>query len=173
MRLEDELGHDAEVAAAAADRPEEIRMLVGAGRDLRAVREHEFRREEVVDRQPVAAREVAVPAAERQAGDARGRDDPARNREPVLGGGRVDLLPQAAAADANGAASWDRPSIAFMQRQVADDSRVDAAQATAVVPAAANRERQVVLAREADHLRDLVGPGAAARGAQGACRSWR
>ena len=109
VRLEGELRHDAEVAAAAADRPEEVRVLVGAGRDLRAVGEHELRREQVVDRQPVAAGEVAVPAAERQAGDTGRGDDPAGHREPVLVRGGIDLLPQAAAADADGSCRRDRP----------------------------------------------------------------
>ena len=52
MAAERERGDDSEVAAAAADRPEEIRLALGVGLDDRAVGEHDRRRDEVVDREP-------------------------------------------------------------------------------------------------------------------------
>ena len=123
---------------------------------LLPVGEHELRREQVVDRQPVAAGEVAVPAAERQACHPRRGDDPAGHREPVLVRGSVDLLPQAAAADADSSRlGIDRDRL--QQRQVTDDSGVDAAETTAVVAAAVDRERQLVCPCERDRRRDLVG----------------
>ena len=92
MRAEDELGHDAEVAAAAPDRPEQVGVLVGARSHLRPVGEHELRRQQIVDRQPVGSGQIAVPTAEGQTCDAGGRDDPGRDGEPVWLGGSVDLL---------------------------------------------------------------------------------
>src|SRR5688500_11932015 len=56
----------------------------------------------VVARQAEPAREVAEPAAEREAADAGGGDDAARRGQAVRVGGAVDLAPRAAAADANG-----------------------------------------------------------------------
>ena len=41
-----------EVATAAADRPEEVWVLVRARRHLRAVREHHLRGQQVVDQSP-------------------------------------------------------------------------------------------------------------------------
>ena len=57
--------HDAEVAAAAADRPEQVRARGPSSTvaDL-AVGRHDLGREQVVDRQPVLAHEVADAAAE-------------------------------------------------------------------------------------------------------------
>ena len=107
-----------------------------------------------------------MPAAERQACHARRGDDPAGHREPVLMRGGVDLLPQAAAADANRSRlGIDRDRL--QQREIADDSGVDAAEATAVVAAAADRERQVVRARERDRRRDLVRRSRTARARAG------
>ena len=85
MGLEEERGDDAEVAAAAANRPEQIAILVGAGDDETSVGEHHIGRQQVVDGQAVLAREVAHAAAERQPADAGAADDaatapPARTR---------------------------------------------------------------------------------------------
>ena len=154
MRAERELGHDAEVAAAAAHGPEELGVLVGARRDALAVGEHDLGREQVVDRQAVPAREVTDAAAERQPADAGRRDDPARNREPVRMRRRVHLAPGRSSADANRArAGIDRDRAE--QRQVGHDAVVDAPEAAAVVAAAAHRKRQVVRAGEGDHARHV------------------
>src|SRR6266849_10679973 len=91
VQSEDEGGDDAEVAAAAPDRPVEIRVLVGARAHGRAVCQHELRLEQVVDRQPALAGQMAEAAAEGEAADAGGRDDPARRREAMLARRAVDL----------------------------------------------------------------------------------
>ena len=88
VQPEQERGDDAEVAAAAADRPVEVGVLVGARAHALAAGEHELGLEQVVDRQAALAGQVAEAAAERQAADAGRRDDPARRREAVLVGGR-------------------------------------------------------------------------------------
>ena len=110
VRLERELGHDAEVAAAAAQRPRRAR---GSRRRWRSPglpsASDDLGGEQVVDREAVRAREVSDPAAERQAADAGRRDDAARDREPVLVRRRVDLAPGGAAADAGRPRARDRP----------------------------------------------------------------
>ena len=59
-----EPGHDPEVAAAAADRPEQVRLVLGVDQPDLAVGGHDLGGEQVVDRQAVLADEVADAAAE-------------------------------------------------------------------------------------------------------------
>ena len=79
MRLEEEARDDAEVAAAAAQRPEEIRMLLAIRGDEAAVGEDDIGLEEVVDGEPELARQVPGAAAQREPGHARAADDPERH----------------------------------------------------------------------------------------------
>ena len=85
--------HDAEVAATAADRPEQVVVLVLARSELRPVGGDDLRRDEVVAGQADAARQVPDPAAECEAADAGRRDDPAGRRQPVLVGCVVEGAP--------------------------------------------------------------------------------
>ena len=102
VQAERERRDDAEVAAAAADRPEQVGVLVLARADALAARQDDLRLEQVVDREAALAGQVAEAAAEREAADAGGRDDPAGRGEAVLVGRGVDLAPGAAAADPDG-----------------------------------------------------------------------
>ena len=72
----------------------QVGVLVGGGADPLAAGEHDLRLEQVVDRQAALAGQVAEAAAEREAADAGGRDDPARGRQPVLVGRGVDFAPE-------------------------------------------------------------------------------
>ena len=83
VQLELERRRDAEIPAAAADRPEEIGMLVGIRARDGAVGEHHLRRAQVVERHAEARHQPAEAAAERQAGDAGARDDAAGGGEAV------------------------------------------------------------------------------------------
>ena len=69
VQPEVEAGDDAEVSAAAADRPEEVWLAVVVDLEDAAVGGHDLGAEEVVDREPVLAHEVAHPAAEREPAD--------------------------------------------------------------------------------------------------------
>ena len=102
VQSEGERGDHAEVAAAAAEGPEQVRFLGRARPHLPAVGEHDLRREQVVDGQSVRPRQVPEAAAEGQAADAGGGEDAARGGEPVGAGGCVHLAPGAAAADPHG-----------------------------------------------------------------------
>ena len=173
VRLERELGDDAEVAAAAAQRPEQLRVLVGARGDLLA-------------RRPARPRPRA---GCRSSGRTRGSDGrspppsvspptpvvemtPHGTASPCSCVGRVDLAPRAAAADANRARVGSTDDRA-QQRQVDDDAVVDAAEAAAVVAAAADCERQVVRAGEARSPARRRPASRSARSAPAACRSSR
>ena len=88
MELEKERGHDPEVAATSTDRPEEIRMALSIGRDQLSRCKYDICLEQAVDRQAVAATQIADAAAEGQAGDSGGPEDACRERE-AEGMGRV------------------------------------------------------------------------------------
>ncbi len=66
------------------------------------VRGDHLGRDQVVARQPVAAGEVADPAAEGEPADAGRGDDPAGRRQPVRAGGVVEAAPGHAAAGPGG-----------------------------------------------------------------------
>ncbi len=95
--------HDAEVAAAAANRPEEVGVLVRAGTQDITVGGDDLDGEQVVDRQPKLAREPAHPAAERQTGDAGVGDHAGRYRQAVSLGRAVKITEQGASPSASDA----------------------------------------------------------------------
>ena len=152
MRPEAERGDDAEVAAAAPQRPEQLRVLLGARARLRAVGEDDVGLDQVVDREPVLAREVADAAPQGEAADAGGADDPRGRGQTVLVRRGVDLRPGAAAADAHGARGSAIDLDSLHEGEVEHDAVVADPQSAAVVSAAANGEQQVVAARERDRL---------------------
>ena len=96
QRVEAELerGDDAEVAAAAAQRPEQLGVVVGVGADELAVGGDELDRGQAVGLQAVAAGEPAHAAAERVAGDADVGRGAVQRDQAVRGGGVDDVLPQ-------------------------------------------------------------------------------
>ena len=94
-----ERGHDAEVAAAAAQRPEQVRIAVRTGHDTLAGRGDDLGPDQVVAGEARRARQPADPAAERQAADAGVAERPADDREMMRPGRRVDVLPERPALD--------------------------------------------------------------------------
>jgi len=77
VQLELERRRDAEIAAAASDRPEQVVVLGLAGPHRPAIGGDHVGREQVVDGQPISAGQVADAAAQCETADAGGRDDPA------------------------------------------------------------------------------------------------
>ena len=159
-RVEPQLdrGHDAEVAAAAAQRPEQLGVLVGGRADRLAAGGDQLDGEDVVDGQAVLALEPARAAAEREPGDAGARDAPADGGEPVLLGGGVDLAPGQAAARA------DDPPLRVDDQlaQAADvdhEAVLDERRAGDRVAAAAHRDAHAARPRERERGADLVGMG--------------
>jgi hypothetical protein len=91
---EHELGHDAEIAATAAERPQQVRVTALTRLNGRAVRRHDGRTDEVVARQPARPHQEADPAGQRQSADPGVDERATRNVEPVRDGRAVDVLPQ-------------------------------------------------------------------------------
>ena len=84
-----EAGRDAEVAAAAADRPEQVRVDARRRRRTQlAVGGHDLGGEQGVDRQAVLAHEVADAATERDPAEPDRARVAEAGRQAVLGGGR-------------------------------------------------------------------------------------
>ena len=83
MEAEPEARDDAEVAAATAERPEQIRVGVLVREQNVAAGRHDLRAEEVVEREAVAGDQVPDAAAEGQPADAGRSERPARGYEPV------------------------------------------------------------------------------------------
>ncbi len=94
VQRELERGHDAERAAAAAQGPEQLGVLVGGRAHDAPVPGHELGGDEVVAGEPVQPLEPAGAAAQGQAGDAGAGDAPARRGQAVLARRTVDLRPR-------------------------------------------------------------------------------
>ena len=133
--------------------------LLARGHEL-AVGRDEIDGEQVVDRRAVLAHQPADAAAERQAGDPGVGDDPADGRQPEELRLSVELSPQDTGLCAR------RPRLrvdrdALHRRQVDHQPPIaDRMPADAVTPGA-DRDHQIVLARES-HRRDHIGHARAA-----------
>ena len=146
------------IAAGAADRPEEIGVLVAAGGADLAVRGDDLDLLEVVDRPAEAARQIAEPAAEGEAGDADLGDEAEHRREPVLLRRPVDVLEQTPRPDVGELGvgiDGDCAHPRHVERQAALRDRG----AGDVVAAALDAEQQPVLTRELDGRGDVAGRG--------------
>ena len=109
MEPELEGGGHAEVAAAAPQRPEQVRVLVRGGAHDLAVRGHQLDRQQVVAGQAVLALEPARAAAQGQPGHAGAGHASTGGGEPVRLGGAVDVGPGGAARRRGRSAGRDRP----------------------------------------------------------------
>ncbi len=155
-RLIDETGHDAEVAATAAQRPEQVGVLVGGHGAHLAVDGDHLHAAQAVDRQPVQAGEVADAAAERQPGDAHAAGVAERDRQPMGDERGRDLARGEAGAGRDDARV--RIDVQAAQRAKIDDQHAIAGrQAGQAVAAAAHRDLEPDLAREAHRAGDVVG----------------
>ena len=147
---------DAEVAAAAPDRPEEVRMTVGVDLEDAAVGGHDLGGEQMVDRQTVLAHEVAGAAAEREPADPDGGCVAEADGEAVRRGGGGDLTRREAACGTRD------PAVGVdLERgeagQVEHDPTLARAVAGGTVAAAADGELDAGLPRERDDASDLAG----------------
>ena len=103
VELELHRGHDAEAPAAAAQRPEQLGLVVGVGADVAAVGGDELDRGDAVGGEAVLAAEPADAAAERVADDADVRRGAGERGEAVGEAGAVTSAQIAPARDAGAA----------------------------------------------------------------------
>ena len=128
-------------------------LRLGSG-DETAVGQHHVGLDEIIDGESVLAAEIAVTAAQRQPGDAGGRDDPERHGLTEGLGRVIDVAGRAARAHSHRPVLGIDPH-ALHRRQVDDQAVIDAAKTRTIVAAAANGDRELVVAAEI-HRRDDI-----------------
>src|SRR4249919_1373643 len=163
VQREPERADDAEVPAAAPQRPEQVGVIVGRCLDDVALGGDHLDFDQVVDGEPVLAHEPADAAAQGEAADAGVADDAARGGQAVSLRLVVDVAPQGAALDA-GRAIDGIDSDGAHRREVDHDSVVAHRGASHVVAPASYGDLEVAVTGEA-HRCGHVG-GAAAAGDQ-------
>ncbi len=153
-------GYDAEIAAAAAQRPEQIRVVGGTRLPEHAVRGDHIGRDQVVDGEPVFAHQPAQPAAERQTGDARAGDG-------ASGGGKSEHLCLAVQLPPEHTALGSHRSTlrvhanALHWRQVDDEAAVVGTVARRAVATAADRDSETMNTRKVHRALHIGNTGAA------------
>ena len=158
MQAERERRDDAEVGAGATDRPEEIRVLGLAGAANRAVGRHDLDLEQVVDRPPEAAGQIAETAAQSQSGDPHLGDEPERRREAVELGLAIHVAEKAPGLGCRGS-RLGVDDHAAEPGHVECQTGVGECGAADVVAAAADREREPLVASEVHRCHDVGGAG--------------
>ena len=146
---------DAEVAAATADRPEQVRLRLGVHAQELAVGRDDVGGQQVVDREPVLADEEPDAPAQRDPTDPDrpgvaepGREPVGSDRSRVLPCGQPRLGPRGASIRID----RQRPHV----REVEHDPPVRDPVTRSAVTAAADGQLQPGLARDRDDTRDLV-----------------
>ena len=152
--------HHAEVPAAAAQRPEQVRVVVGVDLQQLAAGRHDLGAQQVVDGHAVLADEEADAAAERDAGDA----DRARVAEPggeAVGAGRGGVLAGGQARAGPGGARAGVDGELAQRAHVEHDAAVGGAVAGGAVAAAADGQLEPGLAGVRDDAGDVGRAGGA------------
>ena len=152
--LELELRDDAEVAAAAAQAPEQVGCSSALARTTRPSAVTTVAAERVAA-EAVLAPEPAEAAAQREPGDARVRDDATGRREPVSLRRGVEVPPAGTGAD-GGAAPLRVHRHGRHRRQVDHQRAVADGEAGDVVAAAPDRDGQALRPGERDGRDHLV-----------------
>lgn len=145
----------AEITAAAAQRPEQVDIVLVIGGHDASVRQHHLRREHIVERKSETPDEGAVAAAERESRDADAGDGPRRHNQASGIGYRSDVDCAGAARDRDTAMIGAEHDVSHAA-QVNHDTVAECA-TRPVVAATTNRKRQAVLARGANGGLDVGG----------------
>ena len=154
VQLHLERRHDAEVAAAPAQRPEELGLVLVVDAPELPVGRDQLDREDAVRREPVLAGVPADAAAERVARDADVGRRAVQRGEAELRGARHDVLPLRPRADARDA-PLDVDLDAAQLVGAEQDHVVHRAERLGVVAGPLRGDLQAVRRREADDLGDV------------------
>ena len=160
VQTEFQTSRHTEVAAATAEPPEQLLVLVGAGMNDVPGRRDDLRSDEVVARQTVLRGQVADTAAERQPAHARGADHTAGCNEAERLGRCVEVEPGSAslgAGDPSVSVDLDRAQL----REIDHEPVLDDAMAGRIVPASAHGDVELVLSGERECGCDILGACAA------------
>ena len=149
-----EIGDDPEVPAATAQRPEKIRALRVTCGDEFSPRRDDICREQAVAGHAIGSAQPPLAATERETGDTGRRNDSSRDGEAE----RLRLAIEVAPRDPCLRAHRSLCGIdadASERREVDDQAAVTGTEPRDVVAAAANRQEQIVVAREPQRLQDV------------------
>ena len=149
--------HGTEASAAAADRPEQVRVGLGIDPADGAVGRHDLDRDDVRRGQTVAAAEPAEPSAERVPDDADVRRGAGQRRKPVRPGGLGDLGPDHSGLDARGAVHGVDLDAAHPLHLHEDRAGELAAPRGRAVARPLHRDAQVALGGVGHHGRHVCG----------------
>jgi hypothetical protein len=148
----------AEIAVAAAQRPEQVGLHRGVRADVAAVGEHELDRRDAVGLQAVLAGQPAHAAAERVAGDADVRRRAVQARQAVGGEARRDAVPLDPRADADPLGAWI--DVDLLERaDVQQQGVLHAAERPLVVRGRLGRDAEAGVAGVGDRRGDVLGVG--------------
>jgi hypothetical protein len=160
VQREPERTDDAEVPAAAAQRPEQVGVIIGRRPHDLALRGDHLGLYEIVDGEPVLAHEPADAAAQAEAADAGVAHDAARGSQTVRLCLVVDISPQRTTLD-EGRAVDGIDGDGAHRRQVDHDSVVAQRGAGHVVAPASYGDLEVAVAGEAHRCGHICGATAA------------
>jgi hypothetical protein len=147
-----ERGDHAEVAAAAPDGPEQVRVFAFACRQELALGGNDVGGQKVVTGKPVRAQEPAQTAAERQAGHAGMGNRAPGGRQPERLRFLIERAPQQARFGARRPPGRVHPNP-LHRRQIDHQAAVTHGVSGDVVPAATDRHQQIVRPGELDRSR--------------------
>ena len=154
MKSKEEGRDHAEVAAPAANRPEEVGVFLFTGRHEATIGEYHVRAEQVVDGEAVRTRQVADPTAQCEAGDPRAANRSARSGHAKGVRRVVHVSPYAASFHADGARGGIH-AYPLHAREIDNQTIVADPEAAPVVAAPAYRGQQLVFASKLHRGRDV------------------
>jgi hypothetical protein len=161
MQLELEGSNHTKVPAAAAQRPEQVRIFVGARRNELPVGQYDVRSQQIVDGEAVPARQIPDSPAQGEAGHSGSGNGSGRRSHAECMRRMVHFAPDASSIYAHGLCGRVHAN-AFHARQIDHHSVVACSETSAVVPASADGGKHVALSAE-PHRRDHVGNVCASR----------
>src|ERR1700678_3477885 len=136
-----------EVSATPANSPEEIGILVRAGRDKLPIRQDDIGPQKVIDGQAILSCEVSHAAAQSKATHSCCRNDSRGHGEAEGVRSVVHVTPRASAAYAYGSCRGVDVNV-FEARQINDKTIITNSQPSGVMASASDRYQQVILAGE-------------------------
>ncbi len=152
--------HHPEIAAPAAQPPEQLGVFVGSGAPELTVRRHDVGGQEVVADEPVLAHQPSHAPAEGEAGDARLAHHPARGGEAESLRLVIEVLPQDSGLSP-GRLGRGIDVDALHQRQVDHEPVVAHGGSRDIVATATHRDQQALGRGEAHRLQHVGGARAA------------
>ena len=160
MQLERKRSHHAEISATAANGPEQVGIVIRIRLYKFPIGQHDIRREEIVDGESALAGEVPDASAEGQSTNSGGRNNSAGSGKPKHVRGMIDVAPCASAADGDGARCRINARV-FYRSEIDDQAVITNSQASRVVSAAADSEKQTLFPRKIYRLNYVRYVGAA------------